>query len=164
MIVDLMGGDRMSKPSSKMRIKLHPGEYRMLRHRAHIILPLGVLLAVAIFLTVIPTAWATPNESVLSQQPTIPTVPPPPPPPPGPPGGGNPQIPPAPPPPPAPYGGFLYYYHYGYGWLPGTYFPGYTTGYYYYPPSYAYPSGYYWPAYRSYGPYGFYYPGGMVYW
>jgi hypothetical protein len=78
----------MSKPSSKMRIKLHPGEYRMLRHRAHIILPLGVLLAVAIFLTVIPTAWATPNESVLSQQPTIPTVPPPPPPPPGPPGGG----------------------------------------------------------------------------
>jgi len=143
----------MSESLSKTLIKLRP--------RAHIILPAGVLLAVAIFLTVIPTAWATPNESVLSQQPTIPTVPPPPPPPPGPPGGGNPRVPPAPPPPPVPYGGFLYYYHYGYGWLPSTYFPGYTTGYYYYPPSYAYPSGYYWSAY---GPYGFYYPGGMVYW
>jgi len=150
----------MSESSSKMWIKLRPGGCRMLRRRAHIILPAGVLLAVAIFLTVIPTAWATPNESVLPQQPTIPTVPPPPPPP-GPPGGGNPQVPPAPPPPPVPYGGFLYYYHYGYGWLPGAYFPGYTTGYYYHPPSYAYPSGYYWSAYQ---PYGSYYSGGMVYW
>ena len=152
----------MSESSSKMWIKLRPGGCRMLRRRAHIILPAGVLLAVAIFLTVIPTAWATPNESVLPQQP-IPTVPtpPPPPPPPGPPGGGNPQVPPAPPPPPVPYGGFLYYYHYGYGWLPGAYFPGYTTGYYYHPPSYAYPSGYYWSAYQ---PYGSYYSGGMVYW
>ncbi|PWH13465.1 MAG: hypothetical protein DDG58_14020 [Ardenticatenia bacterium] len=123
---------------------------------------MGILLAATLFLTVIPTAWATPNESALQQQ-TIPTVPTPPPPPPGPPGGGNPQIPPAPPPPPMPYGGFLYYYHYGYGWLPGTYYPGYTSGYYYRPPSNAYPSGYYYYYGPAYPPYG-YYPGGMVYW
>ncbi|MCS7259171.1 MAG: hypothetical protein NZ765_00110 [Anaerolineae bacterium] len=131
-------------------------------YRRRTMLWVGFLIAAALFLTVIPTAWATPNEDVLWQQ-TVPTVPTPPPPP-GPPGGGNPQIPPAPPPPPMPYGGFLYYYHYGYGWLPGTYYPGYTTGYSYRLPSYAYPSGYYYYYVPMYPPYGAYYPGGMIYW
>ncbi|MGC8879421.1 MAG: hypothetical protein ACP5R2_09365 [Anaerolineae bacterium] len=151
----------MDASKTKSIVKVGVGAYqRMCRRRT--MLWMGILLATTLFLTVIPTAWATPNESALQQQ-TMPTVPTPPPPPPGPPGGGNPQIPPAPPPPPMPYGGFLYYYHYGYGWLPGTYYPGYTSGYYYRPPSNAYPSGYYYYYGPAYSPYG-YYPGGMVYW
>ncbi|MGQ9501696.1 MAG: hypothetical protein ACUVSF_06915 [Anaerolineae bacterium] len=148
----------MSQLSPMVWIKLCIEGYEVLRRRGRIILPAGVLLAAVIFLTIIPTTWAISSESPLSQ--TVPTIPTPSPPP-GPPGGGNPQIPLGPPPPPMPYGGFLYYYHYGYGWLPGTYFPGYTTGYCYHPPSFAYPSGYYWPAPP---PYGYNYLGGMVYW
>jgi hypothetical protein len=99
---------------------------------------LAVIVAAALFVTVIPTAWATPSESPLNQ--TVPTIPTPSP------GDGG-SVPP--PPPPIPYGGYLYYYVFGYGGTPNNFYPGYWTGNYWYPHTYNfyYPGGMYTPAY-----------------
>jgi hypothetical protein len=138
-------------------LKLWLSRVRM-RTRGRTTVWLAVIVAVAMFVTAIPNAWATPNEGPLNQ--TVPPIPPGP----GQPGGGNPQLPPMAAPAPMPYGGFLYYYAYGYGGTPSNYFPGYTPGYYQNPYSYnyQYPSGYWWLAYPVYQ--GYNYPYGGTYW
>ena len=102
------------------------GPRKSLWRRRRAMLLLCAFVGTMVFLTVIPTAWATPGEAPLNQ-----TVPP-----------G-----------PAPYGGFLYYYYYGYGGAPNSYYPGYTTGYNApcCSPDNSYPGGYYWPNYPSCG-------------
>lgn len=113
---------------------------------------LALLLAAAIFVTVIPTAWATPDESPFNQ--TVPTIPPAPAPPaPSPGGGGDGIMPPAWPP--IPHGGYLYYYVVGYGGIPSNYYPGYTNGGYWYPhtQNFYYPGGMYTPAPPAYSGY-----------
>ena len=114
----------------------------------------ALLLAAAIFVTAIPTAWATPSEAPLDQ--TVPTIPPAPAPPaPSPGDGGDNIMPPAMPP--IPYGGYLYYYVVGYGGYPSNYYPGYTAGGYWYPrtQNFYYPGGLYTPAPPAYP--GYYY-------
>ena len=125
------------------------GARRGMWRRRRAMLLLCALVGITVFLTVIPTAWATPAEAPLNQ--TVPPTPRPP----KPHGNEHSRVPPAPPPAPVPYGGFLYYYNYGSGGSPNSYYPGYTTGYD--PPcccpDNSYPGGYYWPNNPSCGGY-----------
>jgi hypothetical protein len=131
------------------------GARRSLWRRRRAMLLLCALVGIMVFLTVIPTAWATPGEAPLNQ--TVPPTPRPP----KPHGNEHGRVPPAP----VPYGGYLYYYNYGSGGSPNSYYPGYTTGYNA-PcccPDNSYPGGYYWPNYPSCGGYYGCYPS-STYW
>lgn len=118
------------------------GVRRGLSGRRRTIFLLCALLATMVFLTVIPTAWATPGEAPLDQAKPTPMFS----------CGGPYELPGGLASASVPYGGYLYYYYYGYGGAPGGYYPGYWTGYN--APSYCpgnyYPNGYYWPNYPSY--------------
>jgi hypothetical protein len=87
---------------------------------------LSAVIAGAMLLTLIPTAWAASTEATTSPAPLA--------------------CPPSP-----PYGGHGFYYYSGYGAPPTVYYPGYYTGYgvpYY---QAFHPQGYYWPSYPYYG-------------